>query len=167
MEQLAYWGSVLFLAMLPGVFAAVLWSPVLLSGRLRSLFRRIPPTNSTVVGYTIVAVGLSIPFVIGVGMGVTGSVQSVDVANALLNVVFGIGILYLLGLPVSAVVGLPRANIDWDKTGYGFGTWAVVVIATLWYVILFFVPVALFAFLLALPTGSNPNAAVVGSLWMI
>jgi len=167
MEQLAYWGSVLFLAMLPGVFAAVLWSPVLLSGRLRSLFRRIPPTNSTVVGYTIVAVGLSIPFVIGVGMGVTGSVQSVDVASALLNVVFGIGILYLIGLPVSAVVGLPRANIDWDKTGYGLGTWAVVVIATLWYVILFFVPVALFAFLLALPTGSNPNAAVVGSLWMI
>ena len=163
MEQLIYWGSVLLFAMLPGVFAAVLWSPILLSGRLRALFRRLPPTDSTVVGYTIVAVGLSIPFVIGVGMGTTGSAQSVDVANALLNVVFGIGILYLLGLPVSAVVGLPRADIDWDKTGYGLGTWAVVVIATLWYVILFVVPVALFAFLLALPTGSNPNAAVVGS----
>lgn len=166
MEQIMSWASVIVLSMVPGLLAAVLWSPVLLSGRLRSLFRRLPPTDSTVVGYVIVAVGLSIPFIIGVGVGTAGSAHSVDVANALLNVVFGLTVVYLLGLPVSAVIGLPRVGIDWDPTGYGRGTWAVVFVATLWYVILFLLPLVLFAFLLALPTGSNPNATAVGVVWL-
>jgi len=165
MEAIADWGSVIFLAMLPGVFAAVVWSPILVSRRLRILFGCLSPTNSTAVGYLIVAVGLSIPFVIGVGVGTAGSTQSVDVANALLNVAVGITVFYLIGLPVSAVIGLPKAGIDWDPTGYGLGTWAVVVVATLLYVALFTVPIIFFAFLLALPTGSNPDAAAVGAFW--
>ena len=167
MEQITNWGSVMVLAMLPGVFAAVLWSPVLMSRRLRGLFRLLPPTSSTIGGYLTVAVGLSIPFVVGVGWGAAGSSQNVDVANALLNVALGITVLYLLGLPVSAVIGLPKVGIDWDETGYGLGTWAVVVMATLWYVVLFILPIALVAFLLALPTGSNPNAATVWNHWLI
>ena len=115
----------------------------------------------------IVALGISLPFVIGVGLGVAGSTQSVDVANALLNVAFGVAILYLIGLPVSAIVGLPRAGIDWDQTGYGLSTWFVVVVATLWYVVVFVLPIVLFGFLLALPTGSNPATAVVGNPWGI
>lgn len=163
MEQIITWVSSVFLAFLPGLLAAVLWSPILISRRLRELFRRLPPTDSIAVGYVVVAIGLSIPFIIGIGFGVAGSTHSVDVANALLNVVFGLTIVYLIGLPVGTVVGLPRVGIDWDPTGYRRSTWVVIIMATLWYLVLFIIPLVLFAFLLALPTGSDPNAAVAGS----
>ncbi|GAB6880083.1 hypothetical protein JCM17823_23570 [Halorubrum gandharaense] len=113
------------------------------------------------------AIGLSLPFIIGVGIGVAGSTQSVDTANTLLNVAFGLAILYLIGLPVGAVVGLPRVGIDWDQTGYGLSTWLVVVMATLWYVAVFLLPIVFFGFLLALPTGSNQSTAITGTFWGI
>ncbi|WP_459881926.1 hypothetical protein [Halorubrum gandharaense] len=167
MEQITNWLSAIFLALFPGVVAVVLWSPILISHRLRELFRRLPPTGSAVVGYVIVAIGLSLPFIIGVGIGVAGSTQSVDTANTLLNVAFGLAILYLIGLPVGAVVGLPRVGIDWDQTGYGLSTWLVVVMATLWYVAVFLLPIVFFGFLLALPTGSNQSTAITGTFWGI
>lgn len=155
--------STILLIILPGVLSTLLWSPILLSHRMRELFRRLPPTGSTVVSYIGVAIGLSLPYVIGVGLAVAGSTESVDIANALLNVAFGVAILYLIGLPVGAVVGLPKAGVDWDQTGYGLSTWAVVLVATLWYVGIFLVPLLLFGFLLALPTGSRPAIVAVGT----
>jgi hypothetical protein len=138
----------------PGVVAAVLWSPILLSGRLRSLFDRIPPRRSMGASYLLVAVGLSLPFVIGTGTVLaTASTEGAALSNALLNVAFGLTIAYAVGLPVVACVGLPRVGLDWDPTSYGFGTWLLLVVAALWYTAVFVVPLALFAFILALPTG--------------
>jgi hypothetical protein len=138
----------------PGIASAVLWSPILFVGRFRSLFDRLPPGGSTVVSYLLVAVGLSIPFVIGTGLVfATTSTDGAALSNALLNVAFGLSIAYVVGLPLIASVGLPRIGIDWDPTDYGLGTWLLLVCATLWYAAVFVVPLAFFAFVLALPTG--------------
>lgn len=102
MEQLTTWGSTIFVAILPGILAAVLWSPILISQRLRALFRRLPLTDSLIGGYVIVAIGLSFQFVAGVWLAAAGSTHSVDVANALLNVALGITVLYLCGLPLTS-----------------------------------------------------------------
>lgn len=44
------------LLVVPGFLAVVLWSPFLLSGRLRSLFRHLPPANSLLSSYLVVGV---------------------------------------------------------------------------------------------------------------
>jgi hypothetical protein len=66
---------------------------------------------------------------------------------------FVLTIAYVVVLPVVASVGLPRVGIDWDPTNYGLGTWLLLVGAALWYSAIFVVPLAFFAFVLALPTG--------------
>jgi cysteine desulfurase len=38
----------------PGLVAAVLWSPILLSSRTRSLFNRLPPARSTIASSLLV-----------------------------------------------------------------------------------------------------------------
>lgn len=144
----------LALLVFPGLVAAVLWSPILLVGRLRALFRRLPPGGSTVGSYLLVAVGLSLPFVGGAGaVFATVSAEGAALSNALLNVVLGLTLAYAVVLPAVAGVGLPRFGIDWDPTGYGPGTWAALVGAALWYAAVFVVPLSFFAFVLALPTG--------------
>ena len=138
----------------PGITAAVLWSPILLSSRLRSLFDRLPPARSTIVSYLLVAIGLSIPFVIGTGVVFsTTSTEGAALSNALLNMVVVLTIAYVIVLPLTAVVGLPRINLDWDPTNYGLGTWLLLVGMVLWYATVFALPLAFFAFILALPTG--------------
>ena len=138
----------------PGIIAAVLSSPLLLSGRFRSLFARLPPVRSTIASYLFVAVALSIPFVIGTGIILTTtSTDGAALSNGLLNMAFVVTIAYVVVLPVAASGGLPRVGIDWDPTNYGLGTWLLLVGAALWYSAIFVVPLAFFAFVLALPTG--------------
>jgi hypothetical protein len=138
----------------PGIVAAVLWSPILLSSRIRSLFDRVPPARSTIASYLLVAIGLSIPFVIGTGIVfTTTSTEGAAVSNALLNMTFVLTIAYVGVLPLTSVVGLPRIGIDWDLTNYGLSTWLLLVCVVLWHAAVFVIPLAFFAFILALPTG--------------
>ena len=144
----------LALVVAPGIVGAILWSPILLVSRLRSLFDRLPPARSTAASYLLVAVGLSLPFVIGTGVVVTTtSTDGAAFSNVLLNVAFGLTIVYVTALPTVAGVGLPWMGLDWDPTNYGLGTWLLLGGAALWYAAVFVVPLAFFAIVLALPTG--------------
>jgi hypothetical protein len=146
--------DLLILLLGPGLFVTVLWSPILLVGRFRSLFRRVPPTGSVGISYVVVAVGLSMPFLLGTAaVFATTSVEGAELSNALLTMAFLLTIVYVIAVPTLAGVGLPRLGVDWDPTGYGLGTWLLLVVATLWYVAMFVLPLALFALVLALPTG--------------
>jgi hypothetical protein len=144
----------LILGVVPGVAAAILWSPILLSSRIRSLFTRLPPGQSTIGSYLLVAIGLSVPFVIGTGVVLmTTSTAAAALSNALLNLAFALTIVYVVSLPLAAGVGLPRLGRDWDPTDYGAGTWLLLVVATVWYTGVFSVPLAFAAVVFALPTG--------------
>jgi hypothetical protein len=144
----------LILLLGPGVLVAVLWSPILLIGRLRSLFRRLPPGGSVGISYAAVAVGLSVPFLGGTAavLATTGT-EGAALSNAILDTAFRLTVGYVVALPLIAGVGLPRLGVDWDPTGYGLSTWSFLVVAAVWYATVFAVPLALFAFVLALPTG--------------
>jgi hypothetical protein len=71
----------------------------------------------------------------------------------LIQIAAVVSLSYVVVLPVTAIVGLPRYGIDWDLTGYGIGTWVVLILSTLWYVSWFIIPIVFIAGLLALPTG--------------
>lgn len=154
LSRAATWALLLGVAVGPSVVAMTLWSPFLLSSRLRSLFRAVPPTESMVVGYALVAVGLWVPYLAGLGWvlvrttGTTGATT----ANGLLDVVVPVSLLYLVGLPAGAVLGLPRAGVDWDPTGYGAATWALLVAGAAWWAVLLGGPVFLLSLVMALPT---------------
>lgn len=138
----------------PGILVTILWSPILLVGRFRGLFRQLPPTQSLGISYVIVAVSLSLPFLLGTTVVVTTtSAEGAALSNALLDTAFKLVIGYIVALPLTAGVGLPRGGVDWDPTGYGFSTWLLLIVATIWYVAVFVIPLALFAFVLAIPTG--------------
>ena len=138
---LTEWATLFVLVIGPGLVAGLLWSPFLGSDRLRSLFERLWPGQSPVVSYPLVMVGLSLPWVMtAAGAMVRGSPDELAMANALLDAVVGLSALYLLGLPLVAGLGLPRAGIDWDDTGYGPRTWALLIGAASWYVALLAAP---------------------------
>jgi len=144
----------LALIFVPGLVVTVLWSPILLIGRFRALFARLPPIRSTIVNYCLVSLALSIPFVVGTTIVfTTTSTEGADLSNTLLNMAVLLAATYGIVLPLAAGFGLPRLGIDWDPTGYGPGTWLLLVGAVLWYIVVFVVPLAFFAFVLALPTG--------------
>jgi hypothetical protein len=106
------------------------------------------------VSYLLVAIALSIPFVVGTGIvSTTASTEGAAFSNALLNLVFGLTIVYVIVLPLAACVGLPKIGLDWVPTNYGVGTWLLLVGVVVWYAAVFVVPLAFFAFILALPTG--------------
>lgn len=137
----------------PGLVAGVFWSPFLLSERVRSLLARLPPRSSWAWTYGLVTVGLSLPYLLGTTWalvrttGATGGAM----ANEILDVIVPVSVLYLVGIPIVTVVGLPRLGFDWDPTGYGIGTWLLLVGGSLWYVLLFAVPLFVVVFFLALP----------------
>ncbi|WP_255150691.1 hypothetical protein [Halorarius halobius] len=143
--------------LLPGIVAAVLWAPFLASTRVRSLFRSLPPAESPYLTYPLVGVAASLPYV----LGVTGALAVTDasgpqaggaMANTILDVVVPVSLGYVLLGPPAAVLGLPRAGVDWDPTGYGPSTWVLLVAGAVWYVLLFAVPLLFVSFFLALPT---------------
>lgn len=137
----------------PGLFAAVCWSPLLLSGRIRRLFRALPPAGSVAASYLLSAVALSVPFVVGSGYVLaTAPTEGAALSNALLDLVLALSIGYVVGLPALSAVGLPRIGVDWDPNEYGLGTWALLVLGALWYAALFAVPLFLVAVVFALPT---------------
>lgn len=152
-EDLLALGVLALLAVLPGAVAGLLCSPVLLFERLRELFRRLPPTGSTAANYSLVAVALSLPWVFGAIAAVAGAPSDpAGASNALLNLLVPLAAAYVVGLPLAAGVGLPRLGVDWDPTGYGPGTWVLLVVGAAWYAAVFALPLFAFALVAALPT---------------
>ncbi|QAU13871.1 hypothetical protein EKH57_14725 [Halorubrum sp. BOL3-1] len=148
------WLWTLALFLFPGLVAAGLCAPFLAAERLRALFRVLPPAGRLLPSYVGVAVGLSVPYIAGVAL----TVALVDSAGPgwsegfLDTALFG-GVIAGLVAPALAVLGLPRLGIDWDPTGYGPGTWGVLVAAGLWYAVVAAVPLVALAVGMALPGG--------------
>ncbi|WP_241964452.1 hypothetical protein [Halorubrum sp. 48-1-W] len=146
------WTLVLFAV--PGLVAAVLWTPFLAVARFRALIRALPPRGRVGPSYVGVALALSVPYLAGVLL----TVALVDSAgpgwsNGFFTTALVASGVVALGGPVVAAVGLPRLGVDWDPTGYGVSTWALLVAAGLWYAVVATVPLLALAVVLALPGG--------------
>ncbi|PSP98743.1 hypothetical protein BRC89_07025 [Halobacteriales archaeon QS_4_70_19] len=139
--------------LVPGLVAALLWSPFLLSDRLCALFRALPPRDGLVASYLPVAVGGALPYVVGGLWALSRGPPGGDAVavNALLDVVVGVSVAYVVAGPLVAGVALPRFGRDWDPTGYGPGTWALLGTGSAWFAVLYGVPLFLMAAVLAYP----------------
>ncbi|OYR78880.1 hypothetical protein DJ71_17030 [Halorubrum sp. E3] len=154
MDTAIGWLFTLVLVALPGVVAAVCWTPFLLAARFRALFVALPPADRLVPSYVGVALALSVPYLAGILLTV-GLVDSAGPGwseGFIDTALFG-GIGVGAGVPALAVLGLPRLGVDWDPTGYGPGTWALLVAAGLWYALVAAVPLIALSIGLALPGG--------------
>jgi len=145
--------SIALTVALPGIAETVFCLPLLLSARTRALFRSLPPAESVAVSYLSVMLALSVPFVASVVAVFGLDIWRGPIYNVLIRVATFVSATYIIVLPATAIIGLPRYGLDWDQTGYGVGTWAILLLSTLWYVVLLFVPIVLLSALLALPTG--------------
>lgn len=153
-DEAAGWAVLLAIALGPGVVAAVLWSPFLAAGRVRSLFRSLPPGDSLLVSYPAALIGASVPYVVGVVAALvrTTDTTGATTANAILDVIVPVSFGFVVGVPALACAGLPRLGVDWDPTGYGPGTWALLAAGGVWYAAVFAVPLFLVAIVMAMPT---------------
>lgn len=153
-QLLTEWITVTVIVIGPGVVASLLWAPLLGADRFKSLFEQLWPGNSLAVSYLLVTVGLSLPWVVAAGGAmVRASSGELQMANALLDVIVALSAVYLLGLPLVAGLGLPRAGVDWDTTGYGLQTWVLLIVGVLWYVLLIALPIFALSIGLALAGG--------------
>lgn len=148
------WLWTLVLLAVPGLVAAVLWAPFLAAARFRSLVAALPPRGRIGPSYVGVALALSVPYLVGVVL----TVALVDSAgpgwsSGFLTTALVGGAIVVLGGPILAAVGLPRLGVDWDSTGYGVSTWALLVAAGAWYAVVAGVPLFALAVVLALPGG--------------
>ncbi|MFC5279247.1 hypothetical protein ACFPM1_10845 [Halorubrum rubrum] len=148
------WLWTLALVALPGLVAGLLWSPFLIAARFRALMRALPPRGRLVPSYVGVALALSVPYLVGVLL----TVALVDAAgpgwsDGFIETALAGGGIVAIGGPTVAAVGLPRLGVDWDSTGYGVSTWALLVAAGLWYAVVAAVPLVALAVGLALPGG--------------
>lgn len=142
--------SAVLLGVALGFVAVVLWSPLLLSGRVRSLFRHLPPANSLLISYLVVGGGLTLPFIAGTGVALVRMPQAA-VSIAILDVVVQTAFVYVIALPLLAGDILPKLGVDWDPSGYGETTWLLLVGSVVWYVVVVAVPLSGLAVLLAIP----------------
>ena len=149
-------GGLLLLAVValaPGTVAGVLWSPFLLSGRLRALVRTVDPTGVWPVTYALCSVGTGSLVVVGFGL-LLGNLpdDSAAGANLLLDgVVAAALVLVAVGWAGPTLVA-PRLGYDWDPTGYGLGTHALVLAGAVWYAAVLLTPFFLLSLVMALPT---------------
>lgn len=148
------WLMLALVLLLPGMIATLLWAPFLLAGRIRALFEALPPRGSLVPSYVAIGLGASLPYVLGV-LGIMLALPSEGAAwsNAILTLIQWVSVVYLLILPGVAILGLPAVGIDWDPTGYGATSWALLAVGTLWYALLFAIPLFVLAVLFAWPGG--------------
>lgn len=153
-QLLTEWITLAVIVVGPGFIASVSWAPFLISERFRSLFEQLWPEDSVAISYLLVMIGLSFPWVMGAGGAmVRGSPEELQMANAMMDVVVALSVVYLFGLPLVAGVGLPRVGIDWDETGYGLRTWVLLSTGVLWYVVLLALPIFALSIGLALAGG--------------
>jgi hypothetical protein len=149
-------GGLLLLAVValgPGTVAGVLWSPFLLSGRLRAFVRTVDPTGFWPATYAFCSVGTGFLVVVGFGL-LLGDLPSGSAAGAnrlLDGVVTGALVLVAAGWAGPTLVA-PRLGYDWDPTGYGLGTHALVLAGAVWYAAVLLTPFFLLSIVMALPT---------------
>lgn len=102
--------------------------------RLRSLFRHLPLTGSTVGNYLMVALGLSWPWLVPYGYAFLATRKwAVSMGETYLLGVVVLWASYVVGLPFVAGVVLPRRGVDWNAKRYGLGTWVVLLVTSAWY----------------------------------
>lgn len=130
-----------------GVFATICWSPILLSSRFRQLFERLPPFESVAFTYGVVGVGAAAPYL----LGLVASLAVADTGRALFTVVVVVSIGYLVAIPLLGAVVLPWVGVDWDPTGYGLSTWALLLAGAIWYTALFALPLTMISIVFSLP----------------
>lgn len=153
-ERSVEWLAFVVALLVPGAVATALWSPFLLSDRIESLFAALPPFDTPAPSYVLFGVGASLPYVAGFLVVLTTvEPDGAALSNALLSVGTTLSVLYVVGLPAAGVLVLPELGIDWDRTGYGWSTWAVLIAGSAWYAALFAVPIAAASLALALPGG--------------
>lgn len=153
-DQAVGWIAFAGVLLVPGVVATVLWAPFLATTRIRSLLTVLPPSGTLFRTYVFVGIGASVPYVAGF-LSILAFVDPTGVAwsGAFVTVTLAVSVLYVVGAPVVCVLCLPRVGFDWDPTGYGPSTWALLVAGSAWYVTLFAVPLAALSLVLALPGG--------------
>lgn len=147
------WATLLALVVGPGLVATLLWSPVLAAGRLRSLFRRLPLTRSTLVNYAAAGLALSVPWILGLGWAfsvIGGRSDAARTGEPLVDVAVQLSGLYVVALPVAAGAGLPAVGIDWDPAGYESSTWVILVGASAWYAAIYAVPTVAFGLVMSI-----------------
>ena len=139
--EIVYTGVVL--AVVGGIYGwlvAVLWSPFLLSGRMRSLFETLPPSDWR-VNY---ALWMPLPaaiwaFLFGFGLSLSSDVRPPTKAASLYVAgVDGIALATLVSLPLWPALLLsllPKRGFDWAPNDYGPKTAALVVTGTIWYLV--------------------------------
>ncbi|MDB2274919.1 hypothetical protein PM022_10220 [Halorubrum ezzemoulense] len=153
-DSVVGWLWTLALLGFPGLVAAGLCAPFLAASRLRALFEALPPAGRVLPSYLAVAVGLSVPYLVGVGLTVARAGEAGPAwSSGFLSTALLGGVLVGLVAPSAAVAGLPRFGVDWDPTGYGVGTWLLLGAAGLWYAVVAAVPLAALAVGMALPGG--------------
>lgn len=139
--------------LIPGVVAAICWIPFLASKRIRSLFRELPPFDSLVLTYVVVAIAASLPYILGIS-AVIASLEADDIwGPPLLGATLLLTICYIVGIPLIGAFGLPRVGIDWDPTGYGRSTWLLLTACAIWYAAIFAVPFTILGLIFSLPGG--------------
>jgi hypothetical protein len=149
-------GGLLLLAVValaPGLVAGILWSPFLLSGRLRSLVKTVDPTGFWPATYALCSVCTGVLVVVGYGL-LLGDLPNDPGAGANLlldGVVTGALVLVAAGWAGPTLVA-PRLGYDWDPTGYGPGTHALVLAGAVWYAVVLLTPFFLLSLVMALPT---------------
>lgn len=149
------WLVLLALFLGPGLVAAVLCAPFLATERVRALFRSLPPRDGVGVPYVAATVVASFPYVGGTLWALSTAAdggRGAQAANALLDVLVFLSLGYVVAVPLLAGVALPRVGHDWDPTGYGPGTWALLVGLGAWYAAVFAAPLFVVVVFLALPS---------------
>ncbi|MFW5974042.1 MAG: hypothetical protein ACOCPZ_01515 [Natrialbaceae archaeon] len=154
LQRVAGWLVLFTLLLVPGVVATVLWTPFLAARRLRSLFTTLPPAGRLLPTYVLVCIGASIPYVVGF-LAVLATADSAGVAwsRRLFTLALVLSTLYVVCVPLVGALGLPRAGIDWDPTGYGPSTWLLLLVGAAWYALVFAVPLVVLSILFAWPGG--------------
>lgn len=130
-----------------GIVAAICWSPFLLSKRFRQLFAQLPPFKSPYLTYGVVGVGAAVPYL----LGLLGALAVTETGSTLFTVVVIVSGSYLVAIPLLGAVVLPRVGVDWDSTGYGISTWALLLAGAVWYTTLFAVPLTIISIIFSLP----------------
>lgn len=146
-ESVVQWAAFAAMLLVPGLVVTVLWSPFLLSERVRALFDRLPPFESPYPNYVLFALAGSLPYV----AGLLWAFRAADTGSVVFTSTLVVSVVYVVALPIGAVLGLPRAGVDWDPTGYGVATWGVLVAGAVWYALLFAAPLTVVSIVYSLP----------------
>lgn len=147
LDEVVEYVTVFGFLLLVGAVVTICWSPFLLSKRFRQLFERLPPFESLYLTYSVVSLGAAVPYLLGLVVALSVA----DTGRALFTVVIAVSSSYLVAIPILAAVVLPWVGVDWDPTGYGLSTWALLLAGAVWYTALFAVPLTIISVVFSLP----------------